>query len=402
VPIASAPSGRRTLARYRLAGEPPAVTSARVGARVQILDEPLGGEGEALLVDSVPLSRARIARALARSSGGQARAGRGRAVSRAGRAGAQATRPAPRAPIAKEPKMATATLDRLAKGAPARRRRRRAERVLGAYLDAHGHAHAILAIKGARGTLVVDRREGLDPELRVIATLDQEDARLALDRSRDQAQHVASLYVADKARGRCRLLCAEDLRAPSPNGAPPAIDPFAAIGAGKARYRIAPLASRHEGRRALRWRRICADGRPGRVATLREVVGALESYEPARAMTLAAIAGTRQAGSDGERVSVCTLANELRNLERSSLVLNTGVREAAQRMVARGELTWAQIAHRCGQCAHKQGGDSTWVQRRLGLKPDGGALTTSPWTLHSVLARIAREGLGLDPNSLGL
>jgi hypothetical protein len=129
-------------------------------------------------------------------------------------------------------------------------------------------------------------------------------------------------------------------------------------------------------------------------------VGALEAYEPARALTRAAVdRPPRGAGTE-------VLARELRTLERSPLVLNRALREAVHQRVRSGELSLSCIAARCGRGKRRATGlrigDTTWLQRRLGALPETGTSKPTPWIHTDVLALIAREGLGVEPREVEL
>jgi hypothetical protein len=129
-------------------------------------------------------------------------------------------------------------------------------------------------------------------------------------------------------------------------------------------------------------------------------IGALEDYEPARALTRAAI----EHPPSGAATEV--LARELRMLERSPLVLNRALREAVHRRVRSGELSLSCIAARCGRGKRRatglRFGDTTWLQRRLGVLPEKACSEPTPWIHTDVLALIAREGLGVEPREVEL
>ncbi len=133
---------------------------------------------------------------------------------------------------------------------------------------------------------------------------------------------------------------------------------------------------------------------------MRTVIGALEDYEPARALTRAAVAH-RPRGTGTE-----VLVGELRELERSRLVLNRALREAVQLRVRSGELSLSVIAARCGRGKRRatglRVGDTTWLQRRLGVLPETGVSQPTPWIHTDVLALIARQGLGVEPREVEL
>jgi hypothetical protein len=105
-------------------------------------------------------------------------------------------------------------------------------------------------------------------------------------------------------------------------------------------------------------------------------------------------------------VSVCRLAGELERLARSPIVLNRALREAVQRALARGELSMSEIAIRCGRVKRdrkgNESGETSWLARRLGLLPEAGRDTPTPWVHSDVLALIARRGLGVSPREVEL
>ena len=67
--------------------------------------------------------------------------------------------------------------------------------------------------------------------------------------------------------------------------------------------------------------------------TLRDAVGHIEAYEPARGLTHQALA------CSPSRVSTSRLAAELQRLQSAPIVLNRALRDAVQRAVAGGELS---------------------------------------------------------------
>ena len=73
-------------------------------------------------------------------------------------------------------------------------------------------------------------------------------------------------------------------------------------------------------------------------------------------------------------------------------------------MLEREELSMSEIALRCGRVKRdskgNESGETSWLARRLGLLPDGGASAPTPWIHSDVLALIARQGLGLSPREV--
>jgi hypothetical protein len=66
----------------------------------------------------------------------------------------------------------------------------------------------------------------------------------------------------------------------------------------------------------------------------------------------------------------------------------------------------SEIAIRCGRVKRdrrgNESGETSWLARRLGLLPEGGQSTPTPWIHSDVLALIARSGLGLSPREVEL
>lgn len=274
---------------------------------------------------------------------------------------------------------------------------------LGEYAPVDGtQAREILGLPLPDGSiLVIDCLPGTRADARLLA-------RLAPEEPIQNARIMCDMYLADESRGRCRHLTGQDL------GPASRADPVSSFdlevsqqmpmldAAGRLhRIRIvAPGNSFPE----LCWTR-CAtasDDAPLDIVTLRDVIAALEDYEPARAMTVAAL--TRH--EDDELLSTCRLAGELERVTFSPIVLNRGLREAVQSRVASGELNLSEIAIRCGRTkTDRRGnlsGETSWLTRRIGVLPEGGQTHATPWVHSDTLALIAREGLGLSPNDVEL
>jgi hypothetical protein len=64
----------------------------------------------------------------------------------------------------------------------------------------------------------------------------------------------------------------------------------------------------------------------------------------------------------------------------------------------------SEIAMRCGRVkrdsAGNESGETSWLARRLGILPEGGRDTPTPWVHSDVLALIARLGLGISPREV--
>jgi hypothetical protein len=269
-------------------------------------------------------------------------------------------------------------------------------RVLGSYQDPEGAFRSVLAIDGEDGsTLVIDRREGTVSDIRLVDRILADEP--VLDDSIDNARLVAGLYVADPSRGRCRAFHLSDLRAEE-EAEETQIERDALVARDGRRFRL-DVGQAGSVPRTLRWSAVRADG-SCKTVSLRAVIGALEDYEPARSITIAALA---RYGRRTDGVRTCVLAAELRGLDRGAFVLNRGLREAAIRTVARKEASWSEIALRCGRThAMARGqrcGDTSWLKRRLGIMPDSASGQITPWLRAETLALIAR-GLGVDPVSV--
>lgn len=292
--------------------------------------------------------------------------------------------------------------------APVRRRARPAARqadpcpvspCLGRYVeDDTGATREIAAVPGAQGsTLVVDRLAGTHADARLLA-------HLAPDEPPGNARLLCSMYLADRSRGRCRPVTAED-RSVAPFATPPAADDdifdrplFDATGVA---YRIRTVAVAGSSTELCWTRSQDPEGGEFDVVTLRHVVGALQDYEPARTMTAAALPVHGEARS----VSVHRLAMELERLSCSRTVLNRRLREVVLDRVARGELSMSVIATRCGRVKRDRrgnvSGETSWLARRIGRMPESGEHASTPWVSSDVLTLIARA-LGVDPHEVEL
>jgi hypothetical protein len=277
----------------------------------------------------------------------------------------------------------------------------RADAILGGYLDGEGRRREVLAQSGPAGSLlVVDRDRSSRGDRRLVA-------HLPPDEPAANAELVCRHYLHDAPRRRCRRVTAEDI----------GIAPFASeedelmemAGAsmevlfdheGHA-YRLERLAGAPFVAQ-LRWRRHPV--RPGAVApvavSVREVIGALESYAPVRAATVAALLRHR-----GRRdISVGRLRAELDRVNASPIVLNRCLRSAVLARVRTEGVSLSEIAIRCGRVKYDArgnlSGETSWLSRRVGLAPEGGGGATTPWIHSEVLALIARAGLNLSPREV--
>ena len=277
----------------------------------------------------------------------------------------------------------------------------RGTRSLGRYiaLDTQQTREVVSLQRPDGSTLVVDYQLGTLSDGRLVA-------HLAPDEPPENAQIVCELYLADDTKGRCRAVTREDFdltrhATPPPSGAdaPTAVD--AVKDADGHVYRIRELPTL-ETMGELRWTR---SREPGRefgfdAVSFRDVVAAVEAYEPARTITTQAL--TRCA----RNLSTRRLREEYERLIGSPIVLNRGLREAVQRELRLGVLRMSEIAHRCGRIKRdrrgNEAGETSWLARRIGLMPEGGEQKPGPWIHSDVLALIARDGLGVCPREVEL
>src|SRR5665213_3015221 len=258
------------------------------------------------------------------------------------------------------------------------------------YLTQDGFRELVLLAGAAGSRLLIDRREADCGDARVLA-------HLAADEPDANADRVCREYLADPSRG-ARRLRRRDFSA-SPEGRRELLArgtswPAVLTDAGGRRYTL-----RVSGKPAeLRWHRETR-GRGGtlRCLSARDVIGALESYEPVCALTRAAVARYR---SD-RGVSVAALSLELRRIESSPIVLNRRLREAVLDAVSARGVSFSAIAMACGRVKHDRrgndSGETSWLARRVGLLPCGPGARPNPWVHTDTLALIARDGLGIAP-----
>jgi hypothetical protein len=279
------------------------------------------------------------------------------------------------------------------------------QRTLARYTDAMGRAREVVAQLGHAGSvLVVDSELASRDDRRLVA-------HLAADEPAENAALECERYLQDAVGGgcRCRLLSDTDLRtapfaedvaaclSPASPGAPALLDEQGR------RYRLERLQTGMS-IPELRWR--CnppapAEGEP-RSVSVRDVIAQMQGYEPVREITLSALASHRE---DPE-VSITVLGAELRRLLLSPIVLNRGLRERTLETIQREELSLSEIAIRCGRVKRdlkgNVSGETSWLARRLGMLPEGGRETPTPWIHSDVLALIARRGLAVSPREVEL
>jgi hypothetical protein len=249
--------------------------------------------------------------------------------------------------------------------------------------------------------LVVDRLAGGLGDERLVA-------HLCADEPANNAHIVCSMYLSDPRGRRCRALTDDDLHSAPPGWVdeestssddPDGRPHRALVDSHGFVYELA--AQTHGGVKELRWRCRSPDG-SAEPTTLRRVIGALQSYEPARTLTACAL---RRHDREAE-VSLVALRSELDRIAASHIVLNRRLREAVLEAVQREGTTLSEIAIRCGRIKHDlngaKSGETSWLARRIGAMPDGGRQAPTPWISSEVLALIAREGLGIAPRDVEL
>lgn len=279
------------------------------------------------------------------------------------------------------------------------------------YTDPRGHRREVVALPGAsRSVLVVDRDAATLGDRRLLAHLDADEPAA-------NAVLVCERYLEEDPgeRRRCRRVLPEDLKvSPATVRAegdrsrierqvvPPASETHFLDRSART-YRLELLPTRMA-IPELRWRRYPrwdTDGAPQPVS-VREAVACLESYEPVRTLTLRALARHR----DDPEISTALLRLELERIQESPIVLNRRLRQTVLAAVERRELSMSEIAIRCGRIKRdskgNESGETSWLARRLGILPEGGAGRCTPWIHSDVLALIARHGLGISPREVEL
>jgi hypothetical protein len=275
--------------------------------------------------------------------------------------------------------------------------------VHGSYLDREGRPRDLVTLPGAAGSLLVVDRDATTLEDRRLV------GHLSAEEPSGNVELLCRHYLQDDAGRWCRRVLREDQHLDpeqehecSERGVRELLTSQARDGR-KYSYRLEPVST---GRSIsqLRWcGHLCeqppADPRP---VSMREVIAALESYEPVRRVTVEALAHHRH---DPE-VSVATLRAELERMDASRIVLNRGLRLAVLSAVGPDGLSMSQIAIRCGRIKYdangNASGETSWLARRVGLLPEGGGSTPTPWIHSEVLGLIARRGLGISPREVEL
>ncbi len=276
---------------------------------------------------------------------------------------------------------------------------------LGSYTDMAGRVREVIAAQRGDGcVLVVDRDALTLGDRRLVAYL-------AADEPSENAALVCAHYLRDPSRGRCRRVAIEDLA-----GEP--------VREEEEEPRRFTLETELVGRRGgleedavyrleltrtdtaaleLRWHRHSRRRGPTPViVSLREAIGALESYEPVCELTRGALA---EYHGDAD-VSTAVLRCELERLRESPIVLNRKLRQTVLAAIERHGLSLSEIAIRCGRIKRdtkgNASGETSWLARRIGILPESGSSRPTPWVHCDVLALIARNGLGISPREVEL
>ncbi len=276
-------------------------------------------------------------------------------------------------------------------------------RLLTRYRDRSSDLREVIAMGGAGATMLLVDRDALSGgDCRLLAHLGPEEpAQNAAIVCTDYLQRLTREPLA------CRRLRPSDLDGDPADAALPEEEPSGAhdehANAAAGHFQLHPQAMVRKPMQ-LRWWRCDARG-PLHPVSLRDAVAALESYEPIRALSAAAC---RQATSvtGTQAISVTVLRAELKRVLASPIVLNRALREAVLECLERGDASMSEIATRCGRVKFdangNESGETSWLGRRLGLLPEGGKSSPTPWIHSDVLALIARSGLGIPPREVEL
>jgi hypothetical protein len=277
---------------------------------------------------------------------------------------------------------------------------------LGRYTDSNGRHREVVVRSGWAGSaLVLDRDLSTLSDRRLVAHLDA-------DEPTENAALVCRSYLKDAPLGRCRcrLVTPEDFRTlPFADDDPvelcraPANCGSELVDRHGCSYRL-ELLQTGMSIPELRW---CVHPPSGthaqrQAVSVRQVIACLESYEPVRTLTRRALASN----CDEPQGSTAVLRGELVRMQESPIVLNRRLRAVVLATIERQGLSMSEIAIRCGRvkldCKGRQSGETSWLARRLGLLPEGGRVTPTPWVHSDVLALIARRGLGISPREVEL
>jgi hypothetical protein len=275
---------------------------------------------------------------------------------------------------------------------------------LARYLDRNGHRREVIARHGFAGSvLVVDRDADTLGDRRLVA-------HIGADEPPENAALVCRLYLdeASASGHRCRSLREEDLQtAPLDEEDTPE---WTSLQRGCSHHLLDRDGRLHQLERVqtgmsipeLRWQRLSPCAGEQRSVSVRDVIAALERYEPVRSLTRSALALL----DADPAVSVTVLRAEFERVLVSPIVLNRGLRDAVLATITREQLSMSEIAARCGRVKRdsrgNESGETSWLARRLGMLPEGGQESPTPWIHSDVLGLISRRGLGVSPREVEL
>jgi hypothetical protein len=265
---------------------------------------------------------------------------------------------------------------------------------LASYRDEGGLMRELVTVELSDATFVIDRVPESHEDARLVG-------RLGDDEPLENAQLLTSLYLADPARGRCRRVTWEDLQVEHVDSSGvqvPGARWDAPLVAGIGVILRVQVVTSDATRKEIRWTSAAAtEGGRFEPISLRSVVAELQDYQPAVAMTAAAIGAHEQRPGH----STFALRSELRRVIESPIVLNRRLRERVEHAVGELGVSMSEIALRCGRVKRdkrgNESGETSWLARRIGQLPDAGADHPTPWVHTDVLALIARDGLGVSP-----
>jgi len=278
-------------------------------------------------------------------------------------------------------------------------------KTLGRYRDRRGAREIVARPAGGGSVLVIDWDARTLEDRRLLA-------RLGPEESSANAALVCRLYLEDRDRHRVlpRPVSAEDLEqrvadldAERGRLVLPVFNAPLVVATGH-RLSIEAVPAAGMSIPELRWlcRPPLRSAGPAHLHSVREVIGRLQDYEPARTLSLSAVSLAERDAT----VSAAVLRAELARVAASRIILNRRLRETVLAVVARDGLSMSQIAVRCGRTKRDTrgnvSGETSWLARRLGLLPEGGLRAPTPWIHSDVLALIARSGLGVCPREVEL
>ena len=279
--------------------------------------------------------------------------------------------------------------------------------VLARYRDPARRPREVICRSNSGGArLVIDREQDTLDDARLVA-------RLSADEPAENASLVCRLYLSDRARVSkpLRPRRVEDGDLDDESGADWELPPTGRQTAwpqltdcAGLRYRIEQVIANGLAIPELRWlvSPPCGQAGPPALLSLREVIGRLEDYDPARHLSARAASVHRH----DPGCSVVVMRTELARIACSRIVLNRRLRETLLEVAERDGLSMSEIAKRCGRVKRDRrgnvSGETSWLARRVGLLPEGGETRPTPWIHSDVLAVIARRGLGVSPREVEL